>query len=61
MCKWLMYLIDKHVDDYEAMARDKQNIYQHTPAQIRGQIARFKKTSYQYPTYLDIKKTEAQV
>ncbi|KAI9552754.1 hypothetical protein GHT06_020634 [Daphnia sinensis] len=46
--KWIEYLLEKHGEDYEAMARDKNNHYQETAAQIRQKIKQFKKR----PAYL---------
>nr|CAG4651474.1 EOG090X0IKC [Simocephalus serrulatus] len=46
--KWIEYLLEKHGEDYEAMAMDKNNHYQETAAQIRQKIKQFKKR----PAYL---------
>nr|CAH0098504.1 unnamed protein product [Daphnia galeata] len=46
--KWIEYLLEKHGEDYEAMARDNKNVYQETAAQIRQKIKQFKKR----PAYL---------
>ena len=32
--KWIEYCIDKHGDDFKAMARDSKNIWQETPKQV---------------------------
>ncbi|XP_065556280.1 nucleolar protein 16-like [Artemia franciscana] len=36
--EFVMYMVDKYNDDYEAMAMDKKNIYQETPSVIRKRI-----------------------
>nr|CAG4637493.1 EOG090X0IKC [Ceriodaphnia reticulata] len=46
--KWIEYLLEKHGEDYEAMAMDKKNYYQETAAQLRQKIKQFKKR----PAYL---------
>lgn len=38
MCDDLEYYIQKYSDDYQAMARDKKNIYQDSPGQLRSKI-----------------------
>lgn len=43
MCEELEYYIEKYKDDYEAMARDKKNIYQDSPGQFRYKINKYKK------------------
>ena len=43
MCDDLEYYIDKYGDNYEAMARDKLNIYQDSPGQIRYKVLKYKK------------------
>lgn len=43
MSKELDYYIEKYQDDYEAMARDKKNIYQDSPGQLRYKINKYKK------------------
>lgn len=41
MCEELEYYINKYGDDYQAMARDKKNIYQDSPGQIRYKINKY--------------------
>lgn len=41
MCAELEYYINKYEDDYEAMARDKKNIYQDSPGQLRYKIKKY--------------------
>lgn len=41
MCKELEYYIQKYGDDYQAMARDKKNIYQDSPGQLRYKINKY--------------------
>lgn len=43
MCKELEYYIQKYGDNFEAMARDKKNIYQDSPGQIRYKIIKYNK------------------
>lgn len=43
MCKELDYYIQKYADNYEAMARDKKNIYQDSPGQLRYKIKKYLK------------------
>lgn len=38
MCQDLEYYIDKYSGDFESMARDKRNIYQDSPGQMRYKI-----------------------
>jgi len=49
------YLMDKHGEDYKAMARDRKNHYQETPKQIKKKINMFKNTPSQYEAYLKSK------
>ncbi len=39
--KFLTHLLDKHGDDFDAMAKDPKNVFQLTPKQIRGKIVKF--------------------
>lgn len=39
----LDYYISKYGEDYERMARDKRNIYQDSPGQLRYKIIKYKK------------------
>lgn len=41
MCEELEYYIQKYQDNYEAMARDKKNIYQESPGQLRYKINKY--------------------
>lgn len=43
MCKELDYYIEKYGQDYQAMARDKKNIYQDSPGQLRYKILKYLK------------------
>lgn len=43
MCAELEYYIQKYGDDYQAMARDKKNIYQDSPGQLRQKIIKYNK------------------
>ncbi|CAK8688872.1 unnamed protein product [Clavelina lepadiformis] len=50
------HMLEKHNDDYKAMARDKRNMYQLTPKQIRNKIREFKRSKQQYEKYLNDKR-----
>eukprot|EP00095_Tigriopus_kingsejongensis_P002819 maker-scaffold80_size398941-snap-gene-1.13 protein:Tk02819 transcript:maker-scaffold80_size398941-snap-gene-1.13-mRNA-1 annotation:"nucleolar protein 16" len=39
--RWITKMMDKHGDDFKAMARDPQNIWQLTPKQIRQKVVKF--------------------
>lgn len=41
MCKELDYYIQKYGDNYEAMARDKRNVYQDSAGQLRYKIKKY--------------------
>lgn len=41
MCNELEYYIGKYGDNYEAMARDKKNVYQDSPGQLRYKIKKY--------------------
>lgn len=43
MCEELEYYINKYGDDYQSMARDKRNLYQDSPGQLRYKILKYKK------------------
>lgn len=43
MCKELEYYINKYGEDYESMARDKKNVYQDSPGQLRYKIKKYLK------------------
>ena len=49
-------MMEKHGEDYVKMAKDYQNYYQDTPAQIKKKISLFKQMKFQYKKYLDEKK-----
>nr|CAG4646705.1 EOG090X0IKC [Macrothrix elegans] len=49
---WIEYLLDKYGDDFEAMARDKNNHYQETPAQLRKKIKDYVKRPAYMVKYL---------
>lgn len=49
-------MIEKHGQDYESMAKDFKNYYQHTPSQIKKQISLFKQMKGPYQKYLNEKK-----
>ncbi|XP_078039698.1 nucleolar protein 16 [Augochlora pura] len=55
---FLTYLMDKHGEDYEAMARDKKNYDQMTWKQIRAKIKMFKGIPEQYNKYLESKNAQ---
>ncbi|TRY77060.1 hypothetical protein TCAL_10220 [Tigriopus californicus] len=39
--RWITQMMDKHGDDFKAMARDPKNIWQCTPKQIRQKVVKF--------------------
>lgn len=43
MCEELEYYIQKYGDDYQAMARDKRNVYQDSPGQLKYKINKYTK------------------
>lgn len=49
--KWIEYCIDKHGDDFKAMARDSKNIWQETPKQIRQKVLKFMSTPAHYDAF----------
>ncbi|XP_045189452.2 nucleolar protein 16-like [Mercenaria mercenaria] len=53
------YMLDKHGDDFKAMARDPKNHYQETSKQIKKKINMFKNTPTQYEAYLKSKVDDA--
>jgi len=48
---WISSMIDKHGDDYKAMARDKKNHFQETPKVIKGKVLKFKSIPEQYAIF----------
>lgn len=52
MFRKLCKFIDKHGEDYEAMAKDHTNYYQETPKQLKKQIERLKNIPQQWIPYL---------
>ncbi|KAK6178015.1 hypothetical protein SNE40_012860 [Patella caerulea] len=52
IANFCMTMMDRHGDDYVAMARDPLNIFQHTPKQIRRKIENMKKVPGLYEDYL---------
>lgn len=56
-----VYMMDKHVDDYKAMARDRRNHYQETPKQIKKKIDRFKSIPEMYEIYAEARQGESSV
>ncbi|XP_064630296.1 nucleolar protein 16-like [Lineus longissimus] len=53
--KYCIYMMEKHKDNYKAMARDERNYYQDTPKQIKRKIMTFKGIPSQYQAYLNSK------
>jgi len=39
--RWITFCMDKHGDDFKAMAKDPKNIWQETPKQIRQKVMKF--------------------
>jgi len=50
--RYCIYMIEKYGEDYEKMARDRKNVFQDTPAQIRRKLDTFKSIPIQYNAYL---------
>ena len=46
------HMILTYKENYKAMARDRKNVYQLTPKQIRNKIRQFKRTRTQYENFL---------
>ena len=44
-------MMDKHGDDWSAMARDPKNHYQETPAKLRGMVTKFISIPEHYAVY----------
>lgn len=55
--KFCIHMMEKHGEDYKAMARDRKNHYQDTPKQIKKRIMTFKNIPSQYNAYLKSKET----
>ena len=49
--KWITYCIDKHGEDFKAMARDPKNIWQETPKQIKQKVLKFISIPEQFAVY----------
>ena len=47
----ITYMMDKHGTDYKAMSRDPKNLYQETPAKLRGMIRKFISIPEHYAPY----------
>lgn len=50
-CRWITYCLDKHGDDFKAMAKDAKNIWQETPKQIRQKVLKFISIPEQFTPY----------
>uniref|UniRef100_A0A1E1XU06 Nucleolar protein 16 n=1 Tax=Amblyomma sculptum TaxID=1581419 RepID=A0A1E1XU06_AMBSC len=53
--KFCVYMLEKYGEDYVAMAKDRKNYFQETPAQIRQKLNTFKKIPEQWNAYLRAK------
>lgn len=53
--KFCVYMLEKYGEDYVAMAKDRKNYFQETPAKIRQMISTFKKIPEQWNAYLRVK------
>ena len=49
--KWITYCLNKHGEDFKAMARDAKNIWQETPKQIRQKVLKFVSIPEQFAVY----------
>ena len=49
--KWISYCMDKHGDDFKAMASDPKNVWQETPKQIRQKVLKFVSIPEQFAVY----------
>merc|ERR1739842_171297 len=47
----ITHMMDKHGTDYKAMSRDPKNLYQETPAKLRGMIRKFISIPEHYAPY----------
>ncbi|ESO96960.1 hypothetical protein LOTGIDRAFT_214489 [Lottia gigantea] len=52
IANFCLKMMDKHGEDYVAMARDPMNIFQHTPKQIKRKIEGVKKVPGLYEDFL---------
>ncbi|GFX09168.1 nucleolar protein 16 [Trichonephila clavipes] len=53
--KYCVYMLERHGENYYAMAKDPKNYYQDTPAQIQKKIKKFKNNPYAWNGYLRAK------
>ncbi|CAJ0581924.1 unnamed protein product, partial [Mesorhabditis spiculigera] len=44
--QFCIYMLERHGDDYEAMSRDKKNLFQETPKQIQKKLRIYKGSPY---------------
>ncbi|CAJ0957147.1 unnamed protein product, partial [Mesorhabditis belari] len=44
--EFCIYMIERHGDDYSAMARDSKNLFQETPKQIQKKLRIYKESPY---------------
>merc|ERR1712083_536790 len=49
--QFITYMMDRHGEDYSAMARDPKNHYQETANKIKGMIKKFINIPEQYAVY----------
>merc|ERR1739842_62175 len=47
----ISYMMDKHGEDWSAMARDPKNHYQETAAKLRGMVTKFISIPEHYAVY----------
>ncbi|GFY41086.1 nucleolar protein 16 [Trichonephila inaurata madagascariensis] len=55
LVKYCVYMLERHGENYYAMAKDPKNYYQDTPAQIEKKIKKFKNIPSQWNGYLRAK------
>lgn len=53
--KWITYCLDKHGDDFKAMAKDPKNIWQETPKQIKQKVLKFIQIPEQFAVYAKLR------
>lgn len=58
--KYCIYMMEKHGENYKAMARDQRNYYQDTPKQIKRKIMTFKGIPGQYQAYVRSKEQKME-